>query len=605
MKLRIKIIRFRSFSFLCFSIILLFSVCKNANAQDGLKNLINQKIEEAKRNDSSKLIVKPQEKIEKASNNQLTDSLALVDSLSTESELALDMELEQDENKQIDTSSFVKRALSVKKRKPVKNYKAEKSWDKYYAISNSNTYKEEHLLDENFKVFGWHPYWMGSAYKSYNFSLLSAIAYFSYELNPSTGGYYSIHDWKTTDLVDSAHQHGTKVLLSVTNFGVKNNNTFLSNPAAQRNFIDILISLLKERNADGVNIDFESLSPSNRNELTNFIIDLSNRLKSSDKKYMITLALPPIDYNRVYEFSQLNKYVDLYIIMGYEFYGINSSVAGPVSPLESGQTWWDYNLNVALDEYLLEGVSKKKILMGLPYYGAEWETESLKFPSKSKKFVNYPMYRNIKKKHGDLPCCEDEPSKSKFYVYRDDNNNYRQLWYEDSLSLSKKYDWIKEKDIGGVGIWALGYDNGYDELWKLLAAKFALSPEEARTANVRSFWSRYTPRSMMYLALRIIKNPTYLLKNPRPLFGLFGAIFGVGLLSFYFLFRFGHRISRSFNVAIKGSLALMIIILVALIFIGMKYIAFDGFMYLILGFIIGAIIIFILSKRFLSEKDLP
>lgn len=590
---------------LVLSTLVLFLNPSNLFAQeDGLKNLINQKIEASKRVDSSQRVQKNQEKQVILNNFENSDSVGnKEDSLDLEAELTFTPP--QEPNKKIDTTSFIQRALSVKKRRPAKNYKTEESWNKYYAITSSNAYKKKHVLNENFEVFGWHPYWMGSAYKSYNFSLLSTIAYFSYELNPATGGYYSIHDWKTTVLVDSAHQHGTKVLLSVTNFGIKNNSTFLSNPGAQRNFIDILISLLKERNADGVNIDFESLSVNSRNDLTNFIIDLSNRLKSADKKYMITLALPPIDYNRVYEFDQLNKYVDLYIIMGYEFYGINSSVAGPVAPLESGQTWWDYNLNVALDEYLMEGLSQKKILMGLPYYGAEWETESLKFPSKAKRFVNYPMYRNVIKKHGQLPCCEDEPSKSKFYVYRDDNSNYRQLWYEDSLSLSKKYDWVIERQIGGVGIWALGYDNGYGELWKLLAAKFALGTDEAKIANAKKFWSRYSPRRLMGLSLRIMKNPSYLIKNPRPLMGLFGAIFGVGLLSFYFLFKFGHRIKRTFNVAIKGSLALMIIIMIALIFIGMKYIAFDEIIYLILGFIIGAIIIFFLSKRFLSEKDLP
>ena len=536
---------------------------------------------------------------------QKADSLNDDDLLQDGADLALSTSDTPSEGKKIDTTSFIRRALSVKKRKPTKTYKSESNWDKYYAITQGNAYKKEHLLSEDFKVFGWHPYWMGSAYKSYNFSLLSTIAYFSYELNPATGGYYSIHDWNTTSLIDSAHAHGTKVLLSVTNFGFQNNNLFLSNPKAQRNFINTLISLLKERNADGVNIDFESLNARNRDQLTNFILDLSNSLKTNDSKYRITLALPPIDFNHVYDFKQLNKYVDQYIVMGYEFYGVNSPVAGPVSALESGQTWWDYNLNSALDEYLMEGVVPKKILMGLPYYGAEWQTESLKFPSKATKFIQYPMYRNIRKKHGELPCCEDDESKSKFYVYRDNQNKYRQLWYEDSLSLSKKYDWIKERGIGGVGIWALGYDNGYDDLWKLLANKFALTEEEAKEANAWAFLSKFSPRRLMFLALRIVKNPNYLLKNPRPLFGLFGALFGVGMLSFYFLFRFGHRIKRSFNIAIKGSLALLIIVMVALIFIGMRYMGLHDIMYLVLGFIIGAIIIFFFSRRFLSEKDLP
>lgn len=506
----------------------------------------------------------------------------------------------------IDTTYFMNRILSVKKRRPKKAYSSEEAWAKYYLLTHSNAYKKKHIIDSASKVFGWHPYWMGTAYKSYNFSLLSAVAYFSYELDPTTGGYKTIHDWKTTALVDSAQKHGTKVLLSVTNFGAVNNATFLSSLEAQQNFINTLITLLRERNADGVNIDFENIPAFSAELFTNFIIDLSSSLRAARKDYYITLAVPPIDFNNVYNLRQLNNHVDLYIIMGYEFYGANSRVAGPVAPLNSGQTWWEYNLQNAVDEYLVGGVPNTKLLLGLPYYGAEWETNDLKFPSKVKRFVRYPMYRNIRKEHGELPCCEDDVSKSKFYVYRDRDNNYRQLWYEDSTTLAKKYDWIKEKKLGGVGIWALGYDNGYPDLWKLLAKKFALSPDQVKAAAVtKNKRSRWSWRRWMSLAYRIIKNPGYLLRNPRPLFGIFGAVFGVSMLGFFMLYRYGCRFKRMFNIAIKGSLALLIIVLIALIFLAMQYTGPREVIFLLSGFIVGAIIFLWISRQFLSEKDLP
>ena len=36
-----------------------------------------------------------------------------------------------------------------------------------------------------------------------------------------------------------------------------------------------------------------------------------------------------------------------------------------------------------------------------------------------------------------------------------------------------KYDLVKEDGLGGVGIWALGYDGSRPELWDALAAAFA------------------------------------------------------------------------------------------------------------------------------------
>jgi hypothetical protein len=44
--------------------------------------------------------------------------------------------------------------------------------------------------------------------------------------------------------------------------------------------------------------------------------------------------------------------------------------------------------------------------------------------------------------------------------------------------FSIKYDWIKKNKLGGVGIWALGYDNGYSDLWDILAEKFSEESEK-------------------------------------------------------------------------------------------------------------------------------
>ncbi|MCU0429374.1 MAG: glycosyl hydrolase family 18 protein [Cytophagaceae bacterium] len=511
-----------------------------------------------------------------------------------------------------DTAEFKKRNFDVMNRRPFDNLVSrEDAWEKELLINNVNAYKKEHKRDSVNKVFGWHPFWMGTAYKSYNFSLLNTVAYFSYEMDPATGRYKTIHDWKTTNLVDSAHAHGCKVVLSVTNFGQKNNLQFLSSIAAQRTFINTLITLIRERNADGVNIDFEEIPSSCRNKLSNFIIDLSTSLRSINKNYMITIALPAIDFDRVYEISQLNKYIDMFVIMGYEYYGQTSKVAGPLSPVGSGTTWWEFNLERSVDEYLVAGVSPQKLLLGLPYYGAEWATEDLKFPSSVKKFLRYPMYRNIKREHGDLACCEDEFSMSKYYVHRDGNNLYRQLWYDDSTSLAKKYDWVKGKKIGGIGIWALGYDNGYTELWKLMAEKFALKEvvAKAKATTVAkkdelSWWRKFFNR-MTATAMRIKNNPNGFITRPTGYVSLFAALFGLSTAGFFVLFRYGYRFRRIYRLILQGGLALLIVCFIGILFIISHYAGYVEVLWLLGGFIVAAIIFFFLTRQFLMEKDLP
>jgi len=49
---------------------------------------------------------------------------------------------------------------------------------------------------------------------------------------------------------------------------------------------------------------------------------------------------------------------------------------------------------------------------------------------------------------------------------------WNHCFIDDPFSLGKKYDIVNRRDLAGIGIWALGYDNGYQELWDLIAQKF-------------------------------------------------------------------------------------------------------------------------------------
>ena len=327
----------------------------------------------------------------------------------------------------------------------------------------------------DYAVYGWHPYWVGTAYNNYNFNLLSTFSYFSYELVPSTGNYSSIHSWRTTPSIDMAQAAGCKVELCVTNFGASNNTAFLTNATAQQTFIDSLIVLLNYRNATGVNIDFEGVSGSNRNDLTNFMILLSNQLKAAIPNATVTMATFSVDWNNVFDFAVLNNYVDQFIIMGYGYYYSGSGTAGPTDPLYSGSIWSSYNLIRSILYHLEEGVSKEKLLIGLPYYGYEWETVGSSLPSNTTgNFSSSRTYAYVKNNgSGNYSNRQyDNESETPYYMYQT-GGNWRQAYVMDEESLAERLDWIKGLQIGGMGIWALGYDDGYNELWDVLQDKLS------------------------------------------------------------------------------------------------------------------------------------
>lgn len=355
------------------------------------------------------------------------------------------------------------------------NFDREEQWDSLNNISHKNVTLKKGKVHPDIRTFGWHIYSNGTSWKNYNFSMLWGISYFSYTIQPETGDYKSIHQWKTTALVDSAKANGCKVFLSVSNFGGQNNATFLENSKAQENLIDKLSNLLALRNADGINIDFEGVAEKNREAFSKFILKVSKQLKQVNPKYMISLCLYAEDWNHVFDIKTIDSAIDFYTLMGYDYYGSFSKTTGPVSPLKKSVQFGN-GLETSVGYYKNEGVPLKKLIVGLPYYGAEWYTKKPEIGTTVTKFKSHPKYNSIKELYIDslnIPVQFDSKSASTYLVIKDTNQEYRQLFFDGVKSLSIKYDWIKQEKIGGVGIWALGYDNGHPELWDLLTEKFS------------------------------------------------------------------------------------------------------------------------------------
>ncbi len=54
------------------------------------------------------------------------------------------------------------------------------------------------------------------------------------------------------------------------------------------------------------------------------------------------------------------------------------------------------------------------------------------------------------------------------------------IFIEDKKSLGIKFDFAKAKNLGGVGMWALGFDDGKIDFWALLQEKFGVKLADNR-----------------------------------------------------------------------------------------------------------------------------
>ncbi len=328
------------------------------------------------------------------------------------------------------------------------------------------------------EVFGYHPYWMGTAWMNYDFNLISTLAYFSAEVT-STGELSNLHGWPVASLINEAHAHGTKVVLCATLFNSGDITTLLSNAQYRQNLIDNLLSQVQLGNADGVNIDFESFPVSQRNNMVTFITELTEIFHTAIPGSQVTLAMPPVDWSNAWDYNALASISDGLFIMGYNYHYSGSSNTGPNSPL-SGP---GYTLTWTVLDYLNKtNFQTDKLILGIPYYGFEWPSASEASGATTNGIGVPKFYSEIEGLAQSYGKLWHSTSQTPWYHYN--NNGWNQGWYDDSLSLSLKYDFAVFNDLKGIGIWALGYDDGRPELWDLLHTKFGNSELPAKPSNL-------------------------------------------------------------------------------------------------------------------------
>jgi len=468
-------------------------------------------------------------------------------------------------------------------------------------------YNDSTKFKLDYDVFGFYPYWEKDLHKNLNYSLLTTIAYFSYVVNPATGNPKTIHDWETTPLIDSAKVHGKRVLLTVTNFGETNNQEFLSNKKAIETLISQLKTLLKKQGANGVCLDFEGVTKAQKVAYSKFITQLSQELKKDNKDYLVYITVPAVDWAKCLEFEVLIPVVDQFIIMGYGYYGSTSKVAGPTALLNSGKTWEPYNLTTTVDYYLANKVPSSKIILALPYYGTIWDTESGNKASKVKSFVGNRTYDYIKSKIV-APVQYDSISQSAWCSYVIDDNGstkFRQCWFDNDSTLGVKLNFIKGKKLAGMGIWALGYDKGYTDLWQVIASNLcnttvlpedgvststtvdSLSLDSINNSTIVQFWNILTEVEGLISGIASYKTVLLFTMSFIVLFGGTGFVIA--------MFQPNTRMYFFSNTAytVYYSAFVLLFLLVLLRWVDVIN---DLSIALILGFITGGVAIYFITK---------
>lgn len=322
-------------------------------------------------------------------------------------------------------------------------------------------------------VFGFLPYWEYSsgAHSNMHYNLLSHIAIFNFETS-SSGMLTNPSNWPWTDVINEAHSNGTKVIMVVNNFSQSEIHTLLTNSSSRNTLFSNIKNTIITYQLDGVNIDFEGLASSDRGSLLNgFLLELTNYIHANLPGKEVSFDGPAVNWGG-WNLNGLVESVDQVFIMAYDYNGSWSSNTGAVAPLVDPSGGISVSKSLNNDYSTAIANHPEKLILGIPYYGKHWETSTSVAGSSINTYIGSTFYKNTvteAETYGGF--IWDANSQTSWYKWFE-SSKWNQVWADNEQSITLKYDKAIEKNLGGIGIWALNYDANRNELWDLINTKF-------------------------------------------------------------------------------------------------------------------------------------
>ncbi len=268
-------------------------------------------------------------------------------------------------------------------------------------------------------------------------SQITAIAPLWYSLTTSN----TLHNLGPNEafVTSWAHAHHIQVYPLVIN-GYGNDNMLQSASIRSQEIADLL-SVAKQDNYDGFNIDFESLNNPDEAGLDAFVAKLAHRLHQMGKKLIVSVGPRTSNNNgyHVYNYQALGSSADYVDLMLYDDHD-NTGPAGPVAPLSWAQS---------ITQYAEATIPSSKILVGLAGYGYDWA-------STGSTEINVPQALSLANKYGVnwIGGAVQEPE-----ITYTVNGVTHTVWYENAASDALKAAWVGQDHLGGVALWDLGEED--------------------------------------------------------------------------------------------------------------------------------------------------
>ncbi|HWO75270.1 MAG TPA: LysM peptidoglycan-binding domain-containing protein [Bacillus sp. (in: firmicutes)] len=296
---------------------------------------------------------------------------------------------------------------------------------------------------------------------------LTYLATFAYVIQPDGSLQLFMED--DTDAIQAGLAQGAVPMMSISNFTVTEAgeniaHAVLASEENRERLLTNILSVMKAKGYQGLNIDFENVLPQDR-ELYNQFLQRAVDTLHQEGFFVSTSLAPKISGEQkgllyeAHDYPAHGRIADFVVLMTYEW-GYRKGPPRAISPLNEIKRVLDYAVSV---------IPRKKILMGFQLYARDWLIPHVQGQEAETFSPQEAIARAVR--YG-ATIQYDSIAASPFYRYTDEQGRGHEVWFEDARSAQAKFDTIKDYNLLGVSYWVLGYS--FPQNWVLLEDNFKI-----------------------------------------------------------------------------------------------------------------------------------
>src|SRR5438093_88528 len=220
-------------------------------------------------------------------------------------------------------------------------------------------------------------------------------------------------------------------------------------PARRDEFIQRVLSVLRNAKASGVVIDWQQIDPAYKKDVTKFIDKCADALHDDNKE--LWLCVQPGQELDYIDFDALSDNVDRFVAMLFD----ETSDTDPPGPLAS-HSWFDGWVHV-----LLEDSDAKQWIIALGSYGYDWT-----IGAKKAELISFSEAMS-RANDAEIKSAEVAgPSYSPYFYFQDEDKEHA-VWFLDAATFLNQLREARDQKAGGFALYRLGSED--PAIWDALS----------------------------------------------------------------------------------------------------------------------------------------